>query len=166
MYTRTSAAVTSLGAVALIGFAAASQPTQPTDRPAPAARTPETRKDQPMNMQHDSKAMQECMKVCGECAGVCAQTAHYCLTMGGQHASPEHQTLLHDCAEICAVSACFMARSSPHSPRLCRECADICNLCAAECDRMGKGDEMMTKCAEMCRRCAQSCDKMAGAAAR
>lgn len=166
MHTRTSTAILALSAVALMGFAAASQTTQPADRQSQSPRTTEPRKDRPMNMQHDSKAMQECMKACGECASVCAQTAHHCLTLGGQHASPEHQALLRDCADICAVSVCFMARSSPRSAELCRECAEICNQCAAECDRMGKGDEMMARCAEKCRECARVCEKMAGAAAR
>jgi hypothetical protein len=103
------------------------------------------------------------MKACGDCAGVCAQTAHHCLHLGGPHASPEHQGLMHDCASICSTAACFMSRASHHSGCICRECVEICNECAESCEKLAKGDKMMTQCAQTCRTCAQACEKMAGA---
>jgi len=107
---------------------------------------------------------QRCIKDCGECASICAQTAYHCLHLGGEHASPEHQGLLRDCAQICGVAVSFMARSSHHAVHICRECAEICAECADDCERLANGDSMMQQCAEVCRRCAQSCEKMAGAA--
>jgi len=104
-----------------------------------------------------------CMKECADCAALCARCAHHCLHMGAQHAAPEHQGLMRDCAEICALAASFMARSSPHAAHVCRECAEICNACAADCERLGETDQMMTQCASVCRQCAQACERMAAA---
>ena len=39
--------------------------------------------------------MRECIDECQDCHAVCVETAAHCLTLGGKHASPEHQTLLH-----------------------------------------------------------------------
>lgn len=116
-----------------------------------------------MPHQMPSSEFLSCMKSCGECAVMCEQCSHHCLHMGGEHASPEHQGLLRDCAEICGLAACFLARSSHHAAHLCRECAEICNACAQSCERLGKGDTMMTECARVCRDCAESCERMAGA---
>lgn len=116
-----------------------------------------------MSHQMPSKEMLACMKVCGECASMCNQCGHHCLQMGGPHASPEHQGLMRDCAEICGLAACFMGRSSHHAGPLCRECAEICNACAASCERLGGGDEMMARCAKVCRECAEACERMAAA---
>ena len=59
-----------------------------------------------------SKDTLDCIKACGECASLCNQCSHHCLQMGGEHASPEHQGIMRDCAEICGLAACFMGRSS------------------------------------------------------
>lgn len=117
-----------------------------------------------MNHEMPSKDTLDCSKTCGECAFICAQTAHHCLHLGGTHASPEHQGLLHDCAGICGLAACFTVRDSAHAGHICKECAEICNACADSCEKLAKGDKLMTQCAQVCRKCAQSCEKMVGAA--
>jgi len=111
-----------------------------------------------------SKDTLACIKDCGDCAAICTQCSTHCLHMGGAHASAQHQTIMHDCAEICAVAACFMSRGSLHAAHICKECVEICNACAESCDKLAKGDAMMKQCAEMCRKCAKSCESMAGAA--
>jgi len=123
-----------------------------------------TRKDLSMTYSAPSKDTLACIKDCGECAAICTQCATHCLHLGGQHASPEHQIIMADCAEICATAVSFMARGSEHAAHICKECVDICNACAESCDKLGKGDAMMKQCAEMCRKCAKSCEAMAGAA--
>ncbi len=161
MSIRMIASVLALSALSLGAGAAASLPTQPGDGRPPVPAIEKPMKGDRMKMHAPSADMQQCLTICGECAAVCAQTSHHCLGLGGDHASQNHQVLLQDCTSICATSACFMCRTSPHSADVCRMCADICTKCAAECDRVGKGDSMMTKCAETCRKCAQSCEKMA-----
>jgi hypothetical protein len=110
-----------------------------------------------------SREVQQCIKDCSDCAAICAQCAYHCLHMGGEHAGPEHQGVVLDCKQICALAVGFMARESRHMGHVCRECAEICIACAESCERLGQGDDMMRRCAEVCRRCAASCEKMAGA---
>lgn len=107
--------------------------------------------------------LDRCITACSHCAAECTRTSIHCLDMGGEHAAPEHQTLLLDCADICATAVRFMARNSPHHPHVCRECAEICIQCAEECEQMRGADDQMKKCAEACRQCAHTCQQMAGA---
>jgi hypothetical protein len=104
-----------------------------------------------------------CLRECGECAIMCARCAHHCLHLGGHHAGAEHQGIMRDCEEICALAASFMARGSAHAGHICRECAEICTRCAEDCERMAQGDAMMIQCAKVCRSCAEACEKMAAA---
>lgn len=105
---------------------------------------------------------EECAHACHECQDMCLRTIVHCLDMGGEHASREHQTLLHDCAGVCGLSHSFLHRRSPWSATLCRACADICDVCADECEHLGRGDPMMEACARACGRCARSCEEMTG----
>lgn len=61
-----------------------------------------------------------------------------------------------DCAEICSVTAAFVARGSAHASHLLKECAEICAKCAEECSKHTDHDHCM-HCAEACRKCAQAC---------
>jgi hypothetical protein len=104
--------------------------------------------------------MEQCIANCLECYRVCEHMQPHCLKKGGAHAAAGHQTLLADCAAICATSAGFMARMSERHKLTCGACADVCAACAADCERLAD-DEAMRKCAEACRRCAESCRAMA-----
>ncbi|HZW09262.1 MAG TPA: four-helix bundle copper-binding protein [Phycisphaerales bacterium] len=110
-----------------------------------------------------TREMRQCIGHCQECAALCVECGTHCLRMGGDHAAPEHQGLLHDCADVCAAAARFMLRSSHHHSHVCGLCAEVCEACAEECERLAEGDQLMTRCAEACRRCARSCRQMAGA---
>jgi hypothetical protein len=116
-------------------------------------------------MPHDamSREMQDCIQHCHTCQDACLMCAPHCLGMGGEHAGREHQTMLHDCADICGTAARFMGRGSHHHAHVCRECAEICNQCADACERLGGADAMMKQCAAACRTCAASCERMAAA---
>lgn len=106
-------------------------------------------------------AMRECIGNCTACHAICQETATHCLTMGGEHASPEHVGSLLDCVQICATSADFMLRASKFHKGTCGVCADVCDACAADCERLGCDDQLMQRCAQACRRCADSCRRMA-----
>ena len=117
-------------------------------------------------MQHTqqmNEEMRQCIAECLTCHSICVETAMHCLMMGGEHAEPEHQRILQDCAQICVTSADFMLRISHHHARVCGLCAEVCKVCAEACDRIAGGDQTMKQCAEICRRCAESCAKMAHA---
>ena len=109
--------------------------------------------------------IRECITNCLDCHAICVETAAHCLTLGGEHASAHHQTLLQDCAEICQTSANFMLRTSERHSDTCGVCAKICRACAEACQRMAGSDELMRRCAEVCQRCAASCERMAHAMA-
>lgn len=106
--------------------------------------------------------IQQCIKSCMECSQECMKTMMQCLEKGGDHAEPSHIKQLLDCAEICKLSASFMARDSIYAIRLCDLCAEICDGCAESCEAMAD-DEDMRKCAEVCRKCAEHCRNMANA---
>lgn len=106
-----------------------------------------------------SDMMDSCIEECLSCHAACTETVAYCLQMGGDHASPEHITLLQDCAQICQTSADFMLRMSDLHGLTCGICAEICERCAEDC-RQFDVDEMMMSCAEACSTCAESCSEM------
>ena len=110
-----------------------------------------------------SEDMRQCISNCLDCHAICTQTQFHCLSMGGDHAAPEHQRLLADCAQACNTSADFMLRMSEHHADYCRICAELCRACAEDCERLAGNDAMMKRCADMCRRCAESCRQMASA---
>jgi hypothetical protein len=112
-----------------------------------------------------SADMRNCISNCLDCHASWEETMAHCLTMGGEHASAEHQRILADCAQACMTSADFMLRMSDYHPQHCGTCAEICRACADNCERLGGRDETMRKCAEACRRCGQSCRKMSRAMA-
>jgi len=102
------------------------------------------------------------MDIMTECHNICLETVSHCLQMGGNHARPEHITVLLDCAEICQLSANFMLRKSNLHALSCATCAEICDRCAQSCDGFrDEADQTMKQCAEICRRCAEACRRMA-----
>lgn len=109
---------------------------------------------------HMNHEMRQCIANCLNCHSACLETAVHCLMLGGEHASPEHQAMLADCAQACITCAGFMSRLSEHHHRYCEICAEICAACAEDCERLGSGDATMSHCAELCRRCAESCRSM------
>lgn len=117
-------------------------------------------------MLHDglTQEMRDCVRHCVECHAACIETAVHCLGMGGEHAGPEHQKLLADCAQACITSADFILRMSNRHADYCRVCTELCAECADQCDRLASGDETMTRCAALCRQCERSCREMAAAA--
>ena len=65
-----------------------------------------------------------------------------------------------DCADICQLTASFVARGSEHAIHLMKECAEICEACAQSCEQI----DGMEECARVCRECAESCRRMSGGA--
>ncbi len=106
-----------------------------------------------------SDEVRECLKDSIDCYQTCTETVIRCLTMGGDHAEPEHIKLLIDCAKICNTNADFVMRNSTYYPQTCGLTADICDECGDICDRFE--DDFMKECASVCRRCAESCREMA-----
>jgi len=60
--------------------------------------------------EHRSTEMNQCITDCFNCAAICIETINHCLSLGGEHAKPDHIGLMQTCAEICTVSANAMLR--------------------------------------------------------
>lgn len=112
-----------------------------------------------------SQTTLDCITICVHCAQACTQCAHDCLRLGGEHASPAHQTLLHDCAECCTILAHFLSRHSPNSVSMCKECLLICEYCAEGCEKLARseGHIFLKECAHTCMSCAAACEVVAHA---
>jgi hypothetical protein len=90
-----------------------------------------------------------------DCASACARCATACL-------DEEHVKMMTacikldlDCADICKVTASFLARGSVHGKHLLKECAEICRACGDECSKHDM--DHCQQCAEACRRCEEAC---------
>lgn len=114
-----------------------------------------------MSHNKPSAEMRACIDECNACRDICTECVTHCLSLGGEHAQPDHVRTLLDCADICATSSGFMLRGSDLHIDVCGVCADVCGACASSCEEL-YSDEMMTRCAAACRRCAESCQRMAG----
>jgi hypothetical protein len=114
-----------------------------------------------LTAEHLSASVRECIENCSDCHDACTETLAHCLSLGGEHAAPEHIVALLDCAQACDTSRDFMLRGSPLHPLVCGVCAEACERCAASCESIGPDDAVMRNCAEICRRCAESCRAMA-----
>lgn len=63
--------------------------------------------------------------------------------------------LLRDCADICTLTAKFVARCSPYAKSLAKVCADICETCGNEC--LKYPDPESQNCGHICLNCARKC---------
>lgn len=104
--------------------------------------------------------VQSCIESCWRSHVMCLETARYCLEKGGLHATPAHQSLLADCAEICLATANALIRRSSQHAVFCKACAEVCDACARQCERF-TDDQRMAVCARTCRECAGHCREMA-----
>ena len=95
-------------------------------------------------------ALNACIAACEHCATAC---------LGEQDVKMMARCISidRDCADICALTARFVARGSEHAMHVMRECAEICGICATECEKHGAHMQHCKECAEACRRCEQAC---------
>lgn len=104
---------------------------------------------------------QQLMDALNDCAAECNHCAAACLDEQDVKMLSRCIKLDIDCAEICSLTAAFIARDSEHAEHLVKECGDICNACAEECEKHAEmGMEHCKTCAEACRVCAEECSKM------
>jgi hypothetical protein len=113
-------------------------------------------------MPHEINAeIRNCIDSCLKCHSICMETINHCLRKGNEHSEAKHIQTLLDCAQICQTNADFMLRSSDLHPSTSGVCEKACTICAEDCEKIGKNDNLMLRCAEICRTCAESCSKMA-----
>ncbi len=105
------------------------------------------------------KGYESCLKACQDCVTACEGCATACLNENDVKVMALCIKLDRDCADICGLSAQFMARDSASAAQLCGLCATICDACGAECAKHQM--EHCQQCAEACKKCAEECRKMA-----
>lgn len=96
------------------------------------------------------------LKALSDCAAECNHCFTACLEEENVKMMARCIKLDRDCADICNLTASFLARGSEHAGHLLQECADICNACAEECNK--HDHDHCKKCAEACRACATACE--------
>lgn len=89
------------------------------------------------------------------CEATCEFTEHAILQMEGSSHRKEQLRLLRDCADICNLTAKYIARSSFFAKSLATLCAQICEVCGKNC--LQHPDELSQRCGHICLRCAQEC---------
>ena len=99
------------------------------------------------------------------CIASCEHCATACLSEQDVQMMARCISLDRDCADICALTARFLARGSEHAQHLLRECAEICKACGDECEKHGAHMQHCKECAEACRRCEQACRQSMSTAA-
>lgn len=101
----------------------------------------------------------DAIQACYDCAAACDHCATACLQEPDPKPMARCIALDVDCADICRISAAYMARDSEFAKMMCALCADVCEECGAECAKHQL--EHCQQCAEACRRCAEACRRMA-----
>lgn len=99
---------------------------------------------------------QSLLEALNNCAAACNHCATACLDEQDVKMLARCIKLDFDCADICLLTASFVARDSEHANHLLKECAEICEACAEECEKHTHM-EHCRKCAEACRHCAEAC---------
>lgn len=64
-------------------------------------------------------------------------------------------SFLHDCADICTLTAKFLGRMSYFSKVIAHSCALICKTCGDECAKFPDAESQ--HCAKVCHHCAKEC---------
>lgn len=102
------------------------------------------------------------VRVIQDCEAVCDHMVTHAGRMPDVQSRAAQLQLLRDCADVCALTARYIASDSPFSRESATLCADVCEACAAEC--MRHADQASQHCARVCCNCARECRAYAMAA--
>ena len=109
---------------------------------------------------HLTDDMKACIEACAACHEACTELTAK-LRMQGSGDAAQIGALL-DCAELCRLTASFVARDSPLHAMTSALCAESCHRAARDCERLG--DEGVRRVADICRRTADRCRRIAAGA--
>ncbi|MGG6313047.1 four-helix bundle copper-binding protein [Paenibacillus macerans] len=93
------------------------------------------------------------------CEAVCEFTDSAIIQRGDAGQRRKQVALLRDCADICTLTAKYVARHSGFAKSLAGYCAQVCEICGNHC--LQHPDELSQKCGQICLHCAQECRKYA-----
>jgi hypothetical protein len=102
--------------------------------------------------------LQSCIDACNACADACNRCAVACLFEANRNDLARCIHLDMDCAEICRLTAGYVARGSELLDHVTALCNDVCEVCAAECRRHPM--DHCRRCAEACSLCAEECRRL------
>ena len=107
-----------------------------------------------------NQQFQAAIDACNDCADACDLCVASCLQESDVGMMARCISLDIDCAQICRMTAGFLARQSELLDILCETCAEICEACGDECER--HESQHCKDCADACRRCAEECRNLSG----
>lgn len=93
------------------------------------------------------------------CAAICDHMITHLTHHEDINCRRQQLEFLRDCADICHVTASFVARNSQFAKMLAHLCARICEVCGNECSKFA--DRHSQHCAQVCLQCAQECRSFA-----
>lgn len=91
-----------------------------------------------------------------DCAVSCEVCAQDCMREKNIHSLVNCIRASLDCANVCRVTAAFLARTSDSTKTLCRACAEVCAHCARICEVHDLN--YCQACARACRRAQEECE--------
>ena len=104
---------------------------------------------------------QALLQALAACAAACEHCASACLQEEDMQMMVRCIQLDRDCADICTLTARFVARDSPHAPHVMRECIELCQKCHDECAK--HQHDHCQQCAQACQQCLEACRAYVGA---
>ena len=97
-----------------------------------------------------------------DCEAICEYTGDAILRSQYAPQRREQLSLLKDCADICTLTAKYVARCSEFAMSTAALCAEICEICGNHC--LMHPDELSQRCGQICLHCARECRAFAMAA--
>lgn len=98
---------------------------------------------------------EELVNTIQECEATCEHMTNHVLKLPDIQKRTKQVMLLNECADICGLTAKYIARGAMFSKHAAQLCACICETCGEECSRFK--DEMSQECAQICMHCAREC---------
>lgn len=98
-----------------------------------------------------------------KCIAACEACADGCLEEQDANRMAQCIRTDRDCADICTLTARYVARNSPHLPGVLQQCIIICRACEEEC-RQHDMDHCRA-CAAACAECLAVCEERMAAMA-
>ena len=92
--------------------------------------------------------LKDCSMECNNCYNACLQEEDIKMMV-------KCIRLDRNCADICDMTASWLASGSELSDKLKKLCSEVCDACAEECEK--HSHEHCKRCAEMCRKCSEAC---------
>lgn len=94
-----------------------------------------------------------------DCEATCEHMISHLMTTSDIQSRRTQIQLLHDCADICTLTAKYISRNSPFAKSIANLCASICEACGVECGKFS--DPESQNCSQICLHCARECKTFA-----